>query len=262
VREDPIITGGWIKAALVILVAGALGVGAYVLASGVDINLPDLPNVNTGGATTSLSDTTLEGTTVSEQKPPGPSEPDQFTSAGLGSAIGKVRGEIGSGQQLTKLSVNDTQTQLIVRRGDGIEAYDVRADSGDLDRQDASITINGNATIDDFAYALDGVQPSSVDRMLSSARKLSGAADFKPTVLALERQIPFGSKRLEWTINAEGNGRNLTYRAAADGSNVQDVGGGGTPIPPAAQRAQRVNDCIQAAGGDVDKITACVQQLQ
>ena len=44
-REDPIITGGWIKAALVVLVAGALGVGAYLLASGVDINLPDLPDL-------------------------------------------------------------------------------------------------------------------------------------------------------------------------------------------------------------------------
>jgi hypothetical protein len=73
VRQDPIISGGWIKAALVILVAGALGVGAYVLASGVDINLPDLPEVDTNGATT-LSDTTLEDTTIAQppkaQPPP------------------------------------------------------------------------------------------------------------------------------------------------------------------------------------------------
>jgi hypothetical protein len=64
VREDPIISGAWIKAALVILVAGALGVGAYILASGVDINLPDLPDVSTDSAQTTLNDTTLEDTTI------------------------------------------------------------------------------------------------------------------------------------------------------------------------------------------------------
>jgi hypothetical protein len=263
VREDPIITGGWIKAALVILVAGALGVGAYVLASGVDVNLPDLPDLSTTSDTaTSLSDTNLESTTVGQDRPPPPAQPDQFSSAGLGSAINEVQGEIGSGQQLTRLTINDTQTQFIVRRGDGIEAYGVRADGGDLTHQDASITISGNATIDDFAFGLDGAQPSAVNRMLASARKLSGASDFKPTVLTLDRQIPFGSKELRWTINAEGGGRNLTYKADATGGHVQDIGAGGTPIPPAVQRAQRVNDCIQAAGGDVDKISACVQQLQ
>ena len=67
-RQDPIISAGVLKAALVILVAGALGAGAYVLASGVDINLPDLPDVNTSGETT-LSDTTLEDTTIGQQEP-------------------------------------------------------------------------------------------------------------------------------------------------------------------------------------------------
>jgi hypothetical protein len=65
VREDPIISGGWIKAALVIVVAAALGVGAYVLASGANINLPDLPDVGTSAETT-LSNTTLDDTTIGE----------------------------------------------------------------------------------------------------------------------------------------------------------------------------------------------------
>ena len=79
-REDPIISGAWIKAALVILVAGALGVGAYFLASGVDINLPDLPDVSTSGDATTLSDTTLEDTTIQQPDattvpPPQPEKP-------------------------------------------------------------------------------------------------------------------------------------------------------------------------------------------
>jgi hypothetical protein len=69
VREDPIFSGGFIKAALVILVAGALGVGAYVLASGVEINLPDLPDVGTTDSATTLSNTTLEDTTIDQPKP-------------------------------------------------------------------------------------------------------------------------------------------------------------------------------------------------
>jgi hypothetical protein len=67
VRQDPIFSGGILKAALVILVAGALGVGAYVLASGVDINLPDLPDVGTNDSATTLSDTTLEDTTIAPE---------------------------------------------------------------------------------------------------------------------------------------------------------------------------------------------------
>jgi len=64
-REDPIISGAWIKAAMVLLVAGGLGVGAYLLASGTDIHLPDIDlNTTTTGTATSLEDTTLEDTTV------------------------------------------------------------------------------------------------------------------------------------------------------------------------------------------------------
>ena len=71
-RQDPIISGAWIKAALVILVAGALGFGAYVLASGVDVNLPDLPDVGTNNAQTTLSNTTLEDTTIGRPEPAKP----------------------------------------------------------------------------------------------------------------------------------------------------------------------------------------------
>ena len=66
-RQDPIISGAWIKAALVILVGGALGVGAYLLATDVDINLPDLDLDTT--AETTLSDTTIEATTIARPEP-------------------------------------------------------------------------------------------------------------------------------------------------------------------------------------------------
>jgi hypothetical protein len=93
VREDPIFSGGWVKAALVILVAGALGVGAYALASGVDINLPDLPDVGTNGTTTNLSNTTLEDTTIGETTTPKPQPlpKTQTTSSPAGPTIQQLQ---------------------------------------------------------------------------------------------------------------------------------------------------------------------------
>jgi hypothetical protein len=225
VREDPLISGGLIKAALVVLVAGALGVGGYLLASGADIDLPDLPDVGTTGTegVTNLEDTTLQDTTIGDDLPPETGGPDPFSSEGLQAALVKVGDEAGADRELTRLVINETQTQFIVRQGDGIEAYSVR-DTGEVEHQDASVTISGNATLADFAFPLDAVQPSAVNRMLATAKRESGADDFRPTVLTLERQIPFGSKRLAWTINAKGGGRNLTYRAAPDGSKVESAG--------------------------------------
>ncbi len=260
-REDPIISGGLFKLLLVVLVAAGLGIGAFAIAgNGVDIDLPDLPEVDTGEVT-NLDNTTLEDTTINGGEPE-QAALEPFTSAGFASALEEVRGAAGADAQLTRLFINPTQTQFIVRRGgDGVEAYSVRADTGELVREDATISISGNATLDDFAFPLAGVKAEAIDRMLSSARKQSGAQDFDPTVLTLERAIPFGSRELRWTINAEGSGRYLIYRAAPDGSDVRNEGGQGTEIPQAAQDAKKLNECISAAAGDPDKIFSCFDQF-
>jgi hypothetical protein len=262
-REEPLITRAWIKAAFVVLIAGALGVGAYLLASGADIELPDLPEIeeiDSGEGTTNLSDTTLEDTTIGESTSL-PSDP--FTSAGFGAALAKVREEVGPGQRVTRVSINDTQTQFSVLRGeDGIEVYSVRADDGELDRQEATVTIAGDATLEDFAFGLDGIDPAAVDRMLTKARALSGSEGFQATVLGLERRLPFGSRELAWTISAETGDRALTFRASADGRRVEDIGGGEAPIPPQVQAAKELNECIEAAGTDIDRVTACFDRFR
>ena len=259
-REDPIISGGLFRVLLVVLVAAGLGIGAFAIAGdGVDVDLPDLPEIDTGEVT-NLDNTTLEDTTIDGGEPE-QAALDPFTSAGFGSALDAVRGAAGSEAQVTRLFINPTQTQFIVRRADGVEAFSVRVDSGELVKEDATISISGGATIDDFSFPLDGVKASAVDRMLASARRQSGAQDFDPTVLTLERAIPFGSRELRWTINAEGGGRYLLYRAAPDGSDVRNEGGEGTQIPQAAQDAKRLNECIAAANNDPDKIFACLDEF-
>jgi len=259
-REDPLFSRGIVKAALVVLVAGALGVGAYAIAGdGIDVDLPDLdlPDVeDTGTDVVDLAETELSDTTID-----GPAIGDTFTSAAFSGALDQISDAAGADAELTRLFINDVQTQAIVRRGDGIDAYSVRADTGELVREEATIEISGNATIDDFAFALSEVRPDAVDRMLAAARKRSGGGEFEPTVLSLERGIPFGRRMLEWTINARGGGRSHTYRADLDGE-LSDEGGGSTPIPPEAVEAQRLNECIQDAANDPERIFDCLDRFQ
>jgi hypothetical protein len=261
-REEPVISGGVLKLALVLLVAGGLGVGAYAVAGGgLDLpDLPDLPEIETAGETTQIEEGDFEDTNLGEDDGSGEAAAP-FTSAGLAAALAAVRDEIGN-VELTRLTVNEAQTQLLVRRGNGIEAYTVSGRSGDLIRENASITISGDASVADFAFPLAGVQAAAVDRMVSAARKKSGDPDFRPTVLTLERGIPVGERALRWTISAEGGGRFLTYRAEADGRGVEDAGGGGTEIPPSAQEARRLNECIADAGDDTDAVFACLDDFE
>lgn len=263
-REEPIISGAVVKAALVLLVAGGLGAGAYALAGGgIDIDLPDLPDIDTATEpATVLEDTTLEDTTLGDE--PAPEEPeatvDPFTSGALSAALILVREEVGAGAKLTRVTVNDIQTMFIVRQGNGVEAYSVRADSGEVTREEATITISGDAKLSDFAFPLGQVDPAAIDRMLAAARELTGVQELRPTVLTLERAIPFGERKLEWAINAEGGGRYLTLRANPSGTQVRNVGGKGIAVPPAAQEARELNDCIAAAEGDPDEIFACLDR--
>jgi hypothetical protein len=76
-RDEPIISAAWIKAALVLLVAGALGVGGYLVASGADIDLPDL-DLNTTTDATTIENTTLQDTIIGQPAPttPKPKQPE------------------------------------------------------------------------------------------------------------------------------------------------------------------------------------------
>ena len=131
-REDPIISGGLFKLLLVLLVAAGLGIGAFAIAGdGVDIDLPDLPEVDSGQVTNIDTPTNLQDTTIGVEDPGESLDP--FTSAGFATALARVGDAAGDDAQLTRLFVNGTQTQFIVRDGgDGVEAYSVRADSGEL----------------------------------------------------------------------------------------------------------------------------------
>jgi hypothetical protein len=78
-KAEPVFSGGLFKVLGLLLVAAALGGGAYLLAGGgVGIDLPDLPETTTGEATTieegELSDTNL-GEPPAEEPAPAPPAP-------------------------------------------------------------------------------------------------------------------------------------------------------------------------------------------
>lgn len=260
-NQDPLISGGIVKAALIILLAGGIGVGAYALA-GSDIGLPDIDLEELSEqTTTNLTDTDLSDTTIDVQ-PEDPVPTDTFTTASFAATLDKVREVAGGGRSVTRVAVNEVQTQFFALTQGGAEAFSVRADTGEVVRESATIEITGgNATIEDFAFKLDAIDPAAVDRMLTKAAALSGAADFKPTVLSLERRIPFGDRALAWTINAQAGGKNLLFRADEAGRQVSQEGTG-TQIPPGVEKAQALGECIEAAGEDTEEIFACLEEAQ
>jgi hypothetical protein len=261
VKPDPVISPGLWKAIGILFVAALLGGGAYSLAGG-GIDLPDIDLPETTTAT-NLTDTSLESTTIGEPTEVEPTEPvapapaDPFSSASLSAAVAKVGAEVGSAAKLQRLLINDAQTQFIVQKGQDVGAYGVLVDTGELTQQNATITVNGNATLDDFAFKLSSVETGAVDRMLAKARKLSKAPDFAPTTLNLERDLSNGLRPPEWTINATGGSRYLQFKSNAAGTKVKNTGGSGSEIPQAAIDAQKLSACIRGANGDFDAIQRC-----
>jgi hypothetical protein len=277
VRPDPVFSGDVLKAAALFVVAIAIGAAAIGVATGsIAVHLPDinLPDGDTA-TTTNLTDTSLSDTTINGPEPaaevdpvePAPGAPataaaaNPFSGPSLAEAVRRVLAETGPRGEVTRAFINEVQTQFVVRTGGkNVKAYEVLT-TGDLVTQDASVTISGTATIDDFAFKIAAIKPAAVDRMLARAKHLSGAADFRPSVLSLERDLSGGLKPPEWTINAEGRRRYLTFKADLNGSHVRNVGGKGVEIPQAALDARKLNDCIQGAGEDFDQIQACFDEF-
>src|SRR5687767_12022208 len=144
-NEEPIINRGLLKLVLILLVAAGLGGGAYALAGG-GIDLPDIDLDTTTGETTELQDTNLEDTTIDGDftqtavpAEPGDQPLEPFTSFGFGAALEKVRGAAGPGARLTRLFINEVQTQFIVLRSEDVEAFSVHAGTGELTQEEASV---------------------------------------------------------------------------------------------------------------------------
>jgi hypothetical protein len=270
VKQDPIFSGEAVKAILLLIVALAIGGGAVAVATGdLNLELPDIdiPEPSTD-PTVTLSDTSLSDITIDEPEdlvepvPETPAEPvpppaNQFDGSALKQAIVQITAELGPQTRASSLTINESQTQFVVLTGKGqVKAYALLS-SGDLVTQDANVTITGNATLDDFSFKLTSVKPDVLDPMIRRAGIKAKTRTFRPTTLRLERDLSAGLKPPEWTINAEGDGRYLTFKADLDGRKVRNIGGAGVQVPQAVIDARELSECIKAAAQDFEQVKAC-----
>jgi hypothetical protein len=202
---------------------------------------------------------------------------DLFTTPGFTDALDAVSGQEGDDAPLLRIQVTSGGAEFQIR--DGEQATGYIYSGGDLNPVDVEVIGTGSLEGEDFP--LTEVDPAAIDKIDEGVQEASGVDDIKITVLTLEKSALDG--KLRWVINAEGGGRTgLVYNADPDGSNVTsptgdipgsgdaggdgssdaggsggggDTGASGGSVPD----AQALADCIQKAGGDVQKIQACTQ---
>jgi hypothetical protein len=197
-----------------------------------------------------------------------------FTTAGFQKAYDAVKDKAGG---KPALQVQVTQGGADFKLRDGEKATGFVYTGGDLHEEQVQVIGPGSLNGQDFPFS--EIDPAAIDKIVAGVKSVSGIGDIKVTVLTLEKSAVDG--KLKWTINAEGGGRTgLVYNAEPDGSNVTSpiggtgiVGKGTATSPPTTtpgtsasgvtapngKSAQEIANCIQQAGGDVNKIQACTQ---
>jgi hypothetical protein len=195
---------------------------------------------------------------------------DQFTSAALAKTLDAVKSKAGDTAELLEVQITTGGTDYKIR--DGEKATGLHFAPGSGDPQDVQVDIIGTGSLDNSAYPISEVDPAAVDKMVAQAPEVSGASDFKVTVMTLGNSFST-SGDIEWTINGEASGRTgLVLNAKPDGSGLSAPGGqvpagaSGTTAAPASPSGSpttsgsAIADCLQKAAGDVEKAKACVGQ--
>jgi hypothetical protein len=192
---------------------------------------------------------------------------DQFTSAALAKTLDAVKSKAGDTAELLEVQITSAGTDYKIR--DGEKATGLHFDPGSGDGQDVKVEIIGTGSLANSAYPISEVDPAAVDKMLAQAPDVSGASDFKVTVMTLGNSFSVNGD-IQWTINGEASGRTgLVLNAKPDGSGLSAPGGqvpsGPSSTTPSASGTNTTDpaaiaSCIQKAGGDINKIKACAGQ--
>jgi hypothetical protein len=184
---------------------------------------------------------------------------DQFTSAAFQRTLDQVELDTGEDAELLEVQITAAGTDYKIRAGE--KASGLHFDPGSSDSQDVQVNVIGTGSLADSAFPISDVDPAAIDKIVNGAPAASGADDFKVTVMTLGKSF---TPDVMWTINGEASGRTgLVLQANPDGSGLSSptgaVPGGatGTTAAPSGVDPQAIADCIQKAGGDVNKIQAC-----
>jgi hypothetical protein len=184
---------------------------------------------------------------------------DQFTSAAFQRTLDQVELDTGEDAELLEVQITSAGTDYKIRAGE--KASGLHFDPGSSDSQDVQVNVIGTGSLADSAFPISDVDPAAIDKIVDGAAAASGADDFKVTVMTLGKSF---TPDVMWTINGEASGRTgLVLQANPDGSGLSSptgaVPGGATSTTtaPSGVDPQAIADCIQKAGGDVNKIQAC-----
>lgn len=191
---------------------------------------------------------------------------DQFTSSAFQRTLDQVELDTGEDAELLEVQITSAGTDYKIRAGE--KASGLHFDPGSSDAQDVQVNVIGTGSLADSAFPISDVDPAAIDKMVNGAAAASGAGDFKVTVMTLGKSF---TPDVMWTINGEASGRTgLVLQANPDGSGLSSptgaVPGGatgsatGTTAAPSGVDPQAITECIQKAGGDVNKIQACATQ--
>lgn len=248
-KEEPVISAGAIKAALLLVLFAAIGFGTYALAGG-DVDLPDLPELPE-------IETTTDGEESGQTEPaPTASPVEPFSASGMRAALAAVRGEVGPRADLTRVSINPVQTVFHVRRSDS-EAEGLGFNAASRELAEISVLVSGSDPLSEIDFPLAAVRPGVVERLAAGARALLRAPAAEFDVFDLSRSPIDG--RLEWTLTVTARGRSFALRAGPGGGGVEDLSGGGIELPAAVIEARERARCIEEAAGDSEAIFACLE---
>jgi len=202
-----------------------------------------------------------------------------FSSSGFGEALDAAGERAGDDARVIAIEVSDAGAEFSLLNDDGAEGL-IYTD-GEL--VDSEIAVVGGGPEGAGAFPLSEVDAGAVDAMVAGVAEASGATGLKIVAMTLE---PDQAGDPSWTITATADaGDTLTYRARADGSDLQPAddetraqpGSGSvpaTPEPPAVpgspqtpgapsvEDAQAALECIEAAEGDVEQLQKCAALVQ
>jgi hypothetical protein len=240
------------------LLAIAAVAGIVVLALNVDLgNVVD--ELETIGETTTKEDRPEKTEPEPAEQPD--VEPEPLNAAGVAAALDALRDEVGGNPDMVRLRSSPESIELVINRDGRPQGY-AWAD-GELTALPA-VVVAGTGPLEKRDFLASTVDPKSIGRLVMGAERQSGGRKLEVVNATLEAAV-LNPDRLRWLLNGEApNGSSIAFQAKPDGTGVEQLGSTGPPgagLPPQAREqfrdVERLNDCIEEAGGDTDAILDC-----
>lgn len=218
----------------------------------IDIEIPDFPEFN-----------------VPEV---GADNPDPRTGKGFATILRSLEEKVGPEAPLVRVAVTLGGVDFHIRNGERAIGYTYSSLTGEL--QTVRVRVTGAGSLRDEDFPLSDISPRAIARITRGLEKATGDRGAELVSAVYDPILVFDERR--WVITADADGRTgLVFEAEPDGGKVKPFGDGSeapqTPNPPpvpqpaipeeaqqAIDDAQEIFDCIEKAGGDVNKIQECV----